>query len=150
MSPRGEVLVVIMNNRADWAIAREQHWYRLPIAQVEKLKQRQQWAPPQWLAFYQTKVFEPEAYQIQYFAPVVGLREVLRQELFPQESDPTQSQKRYCQVMLGEMQPLPQGIRSDRLRRVTFIATTLEQLLHSQDIQALSLHNKNSALHSER
>lgn len=137
MSPRGEVLVVIMNNRADWAIAQEQHWYRIPIEQVEKLKQRQQWAPPQWLAFYQTKEFGQDAYRVQYFAKVEAIREVTRQELFPEEAEHPKCQKGYCKMELETMQQLTQPIRSDRLRRITFIATTFEKLLHSQEINEL-------------
>jgi hypothetical protein len=134
---RGEVLVVIMNNRADWAIAQEQHWYRIPIEQVEKLKQRQQWAPPQWLAFYQTKEFGQDAYTIQYFAKVQAIGEVTRQQLFPEEPDNPKSQKLYCRMEFESVQRLTEPIRSDRLRRVTFIATTFEKLMHSQEIKEL-------------
>lgn len=134
---RGEVLVVIMNNRADWAIAQEQHWYRIPIEQVEKLKQRQQWAPPQWLAFYQTKEFEQDAYSIRYFARVRTIGEVSRKELFPQEVDSKKSQKFYVKVELEPVQRLSEPIKSDRLRRLTFIATTFEKLMHSQEINEL-------------
>ena len=31
MGARGEVLVAIMNNPLDFAIARDQHWYRIPV-----------------------------------------------------------------------------------------------------------------------
>ena len=52
--PRGKVLVAIVNNLKDMRIAREEGWYRIPVASVRKwLKDR--W-PPRWLAFYQTKV----------------------------------------------------------------------------------------------
>lgn len=134
---RGEVLVVIMNNQADWAIAQEQHWYRIPVEQVAKLKQRQHWLPPQWLAFYQTKVFEQEAYTIQYFAKVEAIREVSRWELFPHEGNPLKWQKSYYKVELELSQRLTTPIKSDRLRRITFIATTFEKLLHSQEIHEL-------------
>lgn len=134
---RGEVLVVIMNNRVDWAIAQEQYWYRIPVEQVEKLKQRQQWAPPQWLAFYQTKEFGQDAYTIQYFAKVRAIGEVTRQQLFPEEADNSKSQKRYSKVELEPMQRLAEAIQSDRLRRVTFIATTFEKLMHSREIKEL-------------
>ena len=53
MTSRGEVLVAIINNHLDFAIAREKHWYRIPVSSKEKwLKDR--W-PPKWLALYQTK-----------------------------------------------------------------------------------------------
>ncbi|MGB0389756.1 MAG: hypothetical protein ACPGWR_33465 [Ardenticatenaceae bacterium] len=37
MSIRGEVLVAIMNEPRDLAIAREQHWYRIPVRSVKRL-----------------------------------------------------------------------------------------------------------------
>jgi hypothetical protein len=41
---RGEVLVAIMNDPADFAIAQEQHWYRIPVYSVKRfLKER--WPP---------------------------------------------------------------------------------------------------------
>ena len=64
----GEVLVAIVNNPFDLAMARDQHWYRIPVSSAEKwLKDR--W-PPQWLAFYQTKVFASEAHAVNYYARV--------------------------------------------------------------------------------
>ena len=53
---RGEVLVAIVNNKADFGIVREQGWYRIPVD-----KEPKRW-PPSWLAFYKTKVFENEAF----------------------------------------------------------------------------------------
>ena len=53
MSADGEVLVAIMNNPLDFAIAQDRHWYRVPVSSAEKWL-KGQW-PPQWLAFYQTQ-----------------------------------------------------------------------------------------------
>jgi hypothetical protein len=35
-SRRGEVLVAIMNDPTDFAIARERHWYRIPVYSVRR------------------------------------------------------------------------------------------------------------------
>lgn len=86
MTRRGDVLVAVMNSSADLAIARSQHWYRMPIVQAEKLKQQGYWSP-QWLAFYQTKVFGAEAYAIHYYAQVQQICEVYRWELFPDQPE---------------------------------------------------------------
>ena len=41
MSYRGEVLVAIINNRADFALAMDKHWYRVPVSsQAKWLKDR--------------------------------------------------------------------------------------------------------------
>jgi|GEM_PF-2788520 len=37
MTVRGEVLVAILNNRLDFNLAYEQHWYRIPVSSKEKL-----------------------------------------------------------------------------------------------------------------
>lgn len=36
MARRGEVLIAVINNQVDLVIAREQHWYRIPVAQSKK------------------------------------------------------------------------------------------------------------------
>jgi hypothetical protein len=33
---RGELLVAILNNLLDFAVARDQQWYRIPVSSVEK------------------------------------------------------------------------------------------------------------------
>lgn len=137
MTSRGEVLVVIMNNSEDWAIVQAQHWYRIPLEQVEKLKRRDQWLPPKWLAFYQTKIFDQEAYAISYYAEVEAVQEVSRRELFPTEKLTANSQKRYCKLELKPVQKLATVIRSDRPCRLTFIATTWEKLTTDQAIRDL-------------
>ena len=64
MSSRSEVLVAIMNQPRDFAIARDHHWYRIPVRSAKRLLTNR-W-PPEWLAFYQTKIFTQEAYAINY------------------------------------------------------------------------------------
>lgn len=139
MTRRGEVLVAVMNSWADWDIVRTQHWYRLPIAQVEKLKQQGYWSP-QWLAFYQTKIFGTEAYAINYYAQVNQIREVCRWELFPEQPRDDRSEGRYCKLELSSLETLPQPIVSLRLRRIAFIATTWEQFSTSGAIEDLLAH----------
>jgi hypothetical protein len=66
MSNRGEVLIAIINNKRDFAYARDENWYRIPVTSAKKWLQNR-W-PPEWIAFYQTKVFGDEAYSIRYYA----------------------------------------------------------------------------------
>ena len=120
MAKRGEVLVAIVNQTADLKIAREQHWYHIPVEQVEKLKQRGRWSP-EWLAFYQTKIFGDEAYSIRYFARIHRISQVSRHELFPHEENNKKSRKKYFKLELLALEQLPQPIFSRRLRRIVFI-----------------------------
>jgi hypothetical protein len=79
MSVRGEVLVAILNNRSDFNLAYEQHWYRIPVSSVENLL-KNRW-PPQWLAFYQTKVFGQDGHAVNYFTQVIDIQKVYRIDL---------------------------------------------------------------------
>src|SRR5688572_15630826 len=100
-----DVLVAVMNNERDFAIAREEHWYRIPKDSAEK------WCakcwPPRWLAFYQTKVFGRESHSVTYYAEVQDVRQVLRWQLFPDQPRDAKSQKPYYQLLLGPLQQLP-------------------------------------------
>lgn len=132
----GDVLVAILNSQTDLTIAREQHWYRIPVEQVKKLQHRDRWHP-QWLAFYQTKVFGDEAHAVNYFAEVIEIQEVSRADLFPNERPTAKSHKRYYKLELSPLQKLTQPIKSQRLRRITFIPTTLEKLHRATQIEDL-------------
>jgi len=135
MSKRGEVLVAIINNKLDFAILREQLWYRIPISSVEKwIKER--WHP-KWLAFYQTIAFGAEKHAINYFAEVLEIREVRRSQLFPNEPRDEKSHKRYYQVFLKQIQILPKPIYSRRYRRIIFIPTTWEKFIDASEINDL-------------
>lgn len=136
MTHRGEVLIAVMNSWVDWDIVRSQCWYRIPTIQVEKLKQQGYWSP-QWLAFYQTKVFGTEAYAIQYYARVNQIGEVYRWELFPDQPRNAKSEQRYYKLELSPLETLPQPIGSQRLRRIAFIATTWEQFTTARAIEDL-------------
>ncbi|NJL36754.1 MAG: hypothetical protein HC899_08315 [Leptolyngbyaceae cyanobacterium SM1_4_3] len=133
---RGEVLVAILNNKQDMQIAREQHWYRIPVESVEKFL-KQHWAP-EWLAFYQTKVFGDEAYAVNYYARVQNICKVRRCELFPDEALNEKSQKQYYKLEISDLQRLEVSIGSDRRRRIHFISTTLEKLKTAVNISDLS------------
>lgn len=133
---RGEVLVAILNNVQDMKIACEQHWYRIPVESVEKFL-KQHWAP-EWLAFYQTKVFGDEAYAVNYYARVQNICKVCRCELFPDEVPNEKSQKQYYKLEISELQRLEVSVGSDRCRRIHFIPTTLEKLKTAVTISDLS------------
>jgi len=128
---RGEVLVAIMNDPADFAIAQERHWYRIPVNSAPK-----RW-PPQWLAFYQTKAFAEEKYSVKYFARVHKIQTATRQELFPDEPKNEKSSRVYYQLMLEPLQNLPTPIVSQRWRRIVFIPTTWEKFTQASEINDL-------------
>jgi hypothetical protein len=140
MTQRGEVLVVIVNNPGDFAIAQTQHWYRIPLASAEKLLPRD-CRQPQWLAFYHTKVFTEVAHTISYYAAVTAISEVSRRELFPDQAHDPKGDQRYLKFDLAELETLPRPIVSPSLRRVTFIPTTWQKLQTASTIADLWLTN---------
>lgn len=134
MSTRGEMLVAILNNLDDFDLARDQHWYRVPVSSVLKwLKDR--W-PPQWLSFYQTKIFGQEAFAIHYYAQVLHIRQVSRWQLFPDDHSDKRN-RRYYQLHLAPLQQLPQPIPSRRWRRIVFIPTTWQKFIKAEEINDL-------------
>lgn len=130
-SRRGEALVAIINNAADWRIVQEQLWYRVPVQTAPR-----RW-PPQWLAFYQTKIFRDEAYSVRYFGRVREIWRVQRQELFPNELPNVKSEREYYQVFLEKVEKRATPIVSYRMRRVVFIPTTLRKLMTATELNDL-------------
>ncbi|GBC63163.1 hypothetical protein DENIS_4156 [Desulfonema ishimotonii] len=129
------VLVAIVNNIPDFSIARDGHWYRIPVASAEKWLKKS-W-PPRWLAFYQTKVFGPEAWSVRHYARVTDIRKVYRWQIFPEESQKSKRNKRYYQLFLEPLRQLPSPIFSRRWRRIVFIPTTWKKFVNALEINDL-------------
>lgn len=126
------VLVAVLPSPADLATADQLGWYRVPVAH----------APAQlgadYLAFYQTGAFPAgEKWQVSTLAAVRAVRIATRAELLPNEIDHPRAQARYFRVDIGPLWRLPQPIPSRRLRRITFIPTTLGRLLTAREINDL-------------
>ncbi len=129
------VLVVIMNNERDFAIARDEGWYRIPVRRAPRQ------VAADFLAFYMTAAFGGERWTIPYLAPVLRYRLMRRRDLLPEEADHPRADEWYYKVELGPMRRLPRPIPSRRLRRVTFIPTTLHRLLNAEEINDLWLRS---------
>ena len=89
------------------------------------------------MALYQTKIFGPQAHAINYYAKVVGICEVYRWELFPDQAKDEKGGRRYYQLMLEPLQLLPRPIISQRRRRIVFIPTTWEKFGQAAEINDL-------------
>lgn len=126
------VLVVVVNDPEDLTRAREQGWYRIPL---ERAPSR---VAAEYLAFYQTGAFPPdERWAVRWYAAVREYRIAARRELIPEEPDHPRADHRYFKVTLGPLEALPRPIPSRRLRRITFIPTTLARLLKAEEINDL-------------
>jgi hypothetical protein len=125
------VLVAVMNNHRDFGIALERGWYRIPC---ERAPSR---LGADYLAFYQTGVFDEERWAINYYATVRRYRVVSRRSLLPNEADHPRADALYYRIDIGPLARLSPPIPSHRLRRISFIPTTLERLLHAEEINDL-------------
>jgi len=131
LSSSQRVLVAVMNALRDFEIARNEGWYRIPLKRAPRR------VGADYLAFYQTKAFGDEKWAVNYYAPTRHYRLVTRAELLPEEADHPRAAERYYKVEIGPLQRLPCPIPSKRLRRITFIPTTLERLLEAEEINDL-------------
>ena len=133
--PSPDVLVAIMNNQRDLEIARTQYWYRIPVNNANRfipdLEQMQH------LAFYQTQIFGRDAFAVNYYAGIERISTVPRIELLPNQAGNQNAEALYYKLEISPLQRLSQPIPSRRLRRVTFITTTLAKLHAAQEINDL-------------
>jgi hypothetical protein len=126
------VLVVVVNDPVDLARARAEGWYRIPLDRAPRR------IAADYLAFYQTGAFPPEErWVIRWLAPVQAYRLATRKELIPDEPDHPRADQPYYKVTLGPLASLPQPVPSRRLRRITFIPTTLGRLMQAEEINDL-------------
>jgi very-short-patch-repair endonuclease len=131
LSSSQRVLVAVVNSPRDFEIALHECWYRIPLKRAPRR------VGADYLAFYQTKAFGDERWAVNYYAPTRHYRLVTRAELLPEETDHPRAAERYYKVEIGPLQRLPHSIPSKRLRRITFIPTTLERLLEAEEINDL-------------
>jgi hypothetical protein len=124
-------LVAVVSRPRDLALAREQGWYRVPLARVPAH------FAADYLAFYQTAAFGAERWSVRYYGPVLHYRIASRRELLPDEPTHPRAAERYYRVALGPLRALPLPIPARRLRRVVFIATTFGQLRRATDVREL-------------
>jgi hypothetical protein len=121
-----------MNNLRDWQIVREQAWYRIPVKRTPRR------IGADYLAFYFTGAFpEGQRHHVIYYAPIRAYRLVTRAELLPDEADHPRAQDRYFKIEIGPLEQLARPIPSRKLRRVTFISTSLYLLLNADEINDL-------------
>jgi hypothetical protein len=128
---RWRVLVVVLNSHRDFEVAREEGWYRIP------LKRAPTRVGADYLAFYQSSVFGEERWAVNYYAPVRRYRIVSRRSLLPKEPSHPRVDNLYYRIEIGSLRRLPRSIPSRRLRRITFIPTTLERLFGAEEINDL-------------
>ena len=131
IEPSARVLICSLNQPRDLEIARWDHWYRIPVKH----------APPEYLvellAFYLTAPFGDERWAIHEYAAVRGHELVRRIDLFPNEPDHPRADDLYYKMQLAPLQRLVRPIPSLKWRRIAFLQTTGDRLLHALDVNEL-------------
>ncbi|MBN1620521.1 DUF559 domain-containing protein [candidate division WOR-3 bacterium] len=130
-----KLLVAILKNPEDFNIAKNVHWYRIPVDKADKLLSKI-W-PPEWIAFYHPLNSGDKAFSVRFCARVKRIEKAKRWQLFPHEKFSTSSDKEYYQIRLGDLVKLPVPIVSKKLRRIVFIQTTLKKLFEAREINDL-------------
>jgi hypothetical protein len=131
ISSAARVLVCLINNPRDLEIARWDHWYRIPVkhAPAEHLAD--------YLAFYLSAPFGDERWAIHEVAAVRGHELLRRVDLFPDQPAHPRANDAYYKMQLGPLQRLQRPIPSAKWRRITFVQTTGDRLLHALDVSEL-------------
>jgi len=130
--PSDRVLVAIMNNRHDFAIARDEGWYRIPQKHAPEST-----IETRVLAFYFTKAFGEQKWAVHWYAPVRGHELVRRRDLLPAEANHPRASAPYYKLQIGPLQKLEHPIPSLRWRRITFIESTWDRFIAAEEINDL-------------
>jgi len=135
-----DTLVAIINNRQDLTIALTQNWYRIPVqTQITPSSVREN--KLEYIAFYQTNKFGNDAFTIKWFAKVTSISVVTRKELLPEEPVNPKSDNKYYNIKFDNCELLENPIVSKRHRRMLFVNTTYQRLLHSKEFNDLFIES---------
>jgi len=135
LSATSLVLVCLLPSPRDLEIARLLGWYRIPLRTAPKV------VAVDYLAFYQPSAFGDRGGQIEYVAAVHGHELTTRGELLKDEADHPRAREEYYKVQLGGLEKLKEPIKSDKWKRITFLYTIGEYLLHAKTLNDLVVHS---------
>jgi very-short-patch-repair endonuclease len=128
------VLVAIMNSKVDFAIAKTEGWYRIPVKSAPLIVKN---GSLHLLAFYHTKIFEEYPYSVRFYGVVKNITIVNRKELFPNEPVNIKTEKEYYKLEFSKLLELERPIVSQRGRRIVFIPTSREKFFNATEINHL-------------
>src|SRR5690349_23808150 len=139
LQPTSLILVCLLPSPRDLDIARLLGWYRIPLRTAPKV------VTVDYLAFYQPSTFGEHGGQIEFISEVKGHELTTRGELLKDEADHPRAKEEYFKIQLGGLEKLREPIKTDKWKRLTFLYTTGEYLLHAKILNDLVVQN-----HEER
>lgn len=128
------VLVGVMNNPHDFAVARDAGWYRIPERHAPECT-----TDAAVLAFYFTTAFQEERWAIHWYAEVRGYELVQRRDLFPAEADHPRADHHYYKMQIGPLIRRDPPIPSLRWRRISFITSSWDRFTAAEEVNDLFL-----------
>ncbi|MBN1874402.1 MAG: hypothetical protein JXA33_09235 [Anaerolineae bacterium] len=126
------VLVGVMNSPRDFALARDEGWYRIPERTAPDCT-----TDAAVMGFYFTAKFKEEKWAIHWYAEVRGHELVLRRDLFPDQPQHPHANERYYKLQLGPVIRREPPIPSLHWRRITFITSTWDRFAAAEEINDL-------------
>lgn len=125
------VLVCLIPTPRDLEIARLLGWYRIPLRTAPKV------VSVDYVAFYQPSTFQERSGQIEFIAQVRGHELTTRAELLKDEANHPRAKEEYFKIQLGALEKLPEPIKTDKWKRLTFLYSTGEYLLNAKTLNDL-------------
>ena len=132
-APATPVLVAVITRTVDWQRVQTEGWYRIPVRSAPRR------ISADIIAWYHTRAFGADRWCVRWYAPIERVRLQTRRELLPNEADHPHAHEHYWRLDVGPLSELPRPVPAARLRRVTFIPTRWERLLHAHDVNDLWL-----------
>lgn len=126
------VLVALVNRARDWELIAREQWYRIPTRYAPK-----HFAGAQYLAFYFSRAFGEQKWQISQYAAVRGHELARRRDLIPDEPDHPRADALYYKLQLGALETREPPIVSKRGRRILFLWTTWEKFSNARQVNDL-------------
>lgn len=131
MYPEDRVLVGVIRRQRDFRLARDEAWYRIPVAHWPRE------VDTEIIAFFLSRAFGPLNGGIRFYAAMRGLELAYRRDLLPSEPNHRRADDVYYRVALGPLlEKQPPVLNPDR-RRFAFIVTTWQRFEHARVIQDL-------------
>lgn len=131
LSSTSLVLVCLLPTPRDLEIARLLGWYRIPLRTAPKV------VAVDYLAFYQPSAFGDHGGQVEYVAQVRGHELTTRGELLKDEANHPRAKEEYYKIQIGGLEKLKEPVKSDKWKRITFLYTIGENLLHAKTLNDL-------------
>ena len=132
MYPEDRVLVGVMPHPRDLELAREQHWYRVPVRRAPG------GVPAEDVGFFFPKTFGADLRWALPYSPPRTRPELVRPaDLLPDEPDHPRAGDYYYKLQLGPLRQKVPPITSLHWRRITFIQTTWDRFITAEEVNDL-------------